>query len=119
MDIGEYEECEKLADEIIKKDPCNGNANFLKAIILMRRNDYVEGWKHYMYREKVGHKYVGGLPEYKGQKKGRLLVVAEQGIGDEITFASIMNELAKNELDITMQCDERLETLFRNHLGMK
>ena len=69
MDIGEYEECEKLADEIIKKDPCNGNANFLKAIILMRRNDYVEGWKHYMYREKVGHKYVGGLPEYKGQKK--------------------------------------------------
>ena len=117
MDIGKYEECEKLADEIIQTHPCNGNPKFMKAIILMRRNDYVEGWKHYMYREKVGHKYVGGLPEYKGQKKGRLLVVAEQGIGDEITFASIMNELAKNELDITMQCDERLETLFRRSFG--
>jgi ADP-heptose:LPS heptosyltransferase len=45
----------------------------------------------------------------------RLLVIGEQGIGDEITYASVIPDAAKHN-KITYECDKRLEGLMRRSL---
>jgi ADP-heptose:LPS heptosyltransferase len=48
----------------------------------------------------------------------KLLVIGEQGIGDEITYASVIPDAAKDN-DISYECDHRLEGLMRRSLGVE
>jgi hypothetical protein len=41
-----------------------------------------------------------------------LLVYAEQGVGDEIMFASCLSQLISDAASVTIECDQRLATLF-------
>lgn len=75
-----------------------------------------DGWNGYeamintsKYRK---HKPLGKEPYWEGQKNGRLYVKGEQGIGDEISFSSILADAAKDN-DIIFDCGEKLEGLFR------
>lgn len=58
------------------------------------------------------HKPLGKEPYWQGEKNGRLYVKGEQGIGDEISFSSILADAAKDN-DIIFDCGEKLEGLFR------
>lgn len=78
--------------------------------------NFKEGWSGYeamidtsKYRK---HKPLGNEPYWKGQKGGRLYVKGEQGIGDEISFASILEEASKDN-DIIFDCGAGLEGLFK------
>jgi tetratricopeptide (TPR) repeat protein len=42
----------------------------------------------------------------------RVLVVAEQGAGDEIMFASMVPDLARDAAKVALECDPRLMSLF-------
>lgn len=55
--------------------------------------------------------------EIKGHGK-RLIVWAEQGIGDEIMFSTLLRE-AKRDYEIIFECHARLETLFQHAAWMK
>lgn len=50
-------------------------------------------------------------PRWDGQKR-RILLVAEQGLGDEIVFASCYNELAQDVEEAWIECDPRLLPIF-------
>jgi tetratricopeptide (TPR) repeat protein len=47
---------------------------------------------------------------------GRLLLWAEQGIGDEVFFAGLLPELLKREVSVTLTADKRLHGLFARAL---
>lgn len=75
-----------------------------------------DGWAGYeamintsKYRK---HKPLGKEPYWKGEKGGRLYVKGEQGLGDEIAFSSILVDAARDN-DIILDCQEKLEGLFR------
>lgn len=55
------------------------------------------------------------VPLWKGEdlKNKKLLVWAEQGIGDEIMFSSLVNELRKSNINIIFECEPRLIEIFR------
>lgn len=53
-----------------------------------------------------------GEPRWNGEKGKRVVVFGEQGIGDEINFASCIPDLQK-DCDVVIDCDKRLEGLFR------
>lgn len=53
-----------------------------------------------------------GEGRWKGEVGGKLIVRGEQGIGDEISFASIIPDAAQDN-QITFECDKRLEGLFK------
>ncbi len=57
------------------------------------------------------------IPRWQGQPDKTVLVWAEQGIGDEIMFSSMIPELEKVSSSITVQCDTRLIELFQNSFG--
>jgi intracellular sulfur oxidation DsrE/DsrF family protein len=80
-----------------------------------------EGWE--------GHKHILGqvktraerfyenhgkmLPRWDGTPGQTVVVYGEQGIGDEISFASCIPDLVKVSKKVVLDCDHRLENLFR------
>lgn len=53
------------------------------------------------------------LPRWDGEHGKRVLVYGEQGIGDEISFASCIPDLLKVSKQVVLDCDHRLEALFK------
>ncbi len=76
--------------------------------------DWKAGWDG--YESMVGRKWRPNLsphiPYWDGTTPTNLLVEGEQGIGDEISFASILPDAYKHNR-VTLECDERLEGLFK------
>lgn len=78
--------------------------------------DWVRGWKHWdqtlgvsKHRKKLGF---GGV-DWDGKPTGRLIVYGEQGLGDEIMFASCIADVRPLVKELVIECDPRLEGLYR------
>ena len=52
-------------------------------------------------------------PEWQGEKDKRVILYGEQGIGDEICFASMLPDAIERAGHVILDIDERLEGLFR------
>jgi len=79
-------------------------------------NKYAEGWDVFRHRKLIKNvvNYTGS-PEWEGESLHgkKLLVTAEQGLGDEIMFASTIPDLSKEDGEIVLQCDPRLEAIYQ------
>ena len=83
--------------------------------------EFNEGWKQYKNRASYFSfkNHIKDCTEWNGKKFDSLLIVrGEQGIGDEIIFSSMFNDLLEIQQNITVTCDKRLiklfETSFKN-----
>lgn len=77
---------------------------------LMNRQYDWEGWG---LREPRDLLIPDLAPWWDGEEVENLLILGEQGLGDEILFASVFNEVrAKN---ITVECDKRLVPIFQKN----
>jgi hypothetical protein len=76
-----------------------------------------EGWREHAWRERVFPGSILQLPvkRWDGSplERRRIAVYAEQGIGDEIMFASCLPQLVESANAVTVQCDPRLGPLFK------
>jgi len=122
-DDGERAEARTLYDAAIKADPRNPQARLNRAILHLLNGDLKDGWRDYAARIDVPGKVpvVGGeqrlLPWTGGSlKRARLLVRAEQGVGDQILFASLISDLAARAKaeggSVVLECEPRLVSLF-------
>lgn len=105
--------CEK-AMRLAPKVP---HARFNRGQALLMQGKYREGWqdyeanlgKHLGRRERV----YGTIPRWTGEANGLTLITyGEQGIGDEVSFASCIPDLQR-ENTVIIECDHRLANLFR------
>jgi Flp pilus assembly protein TadD len=83
----------------------------------LTQGDNAPGWEDYELRHVRGGRDVRrdfGLREWDGGDPARhhVLVYAEQGLGDEIMFASCLPELARSCAGVVLECDTRLLSLF-------
>jgi hypothetical protein len=120
-DRGEIDEAFALYDRALKRDAGHAQARLNRAVLHLLRGDLKSGWRDYAARLKVPNKVPvaeHGLSKWNGGtlKRTRLLVTAEQGIGDQIMFASAMPDLlARAGADggtILLECEPRLVSLF-------
>jgi Flp pilus assembly protein TadD len=122
-DAGDRSAARTLYDKAIKADPRNSQARLNRAILHLLNGDLVEGWRDYGARKDVPNKVpvVAGeqrLAPWTGGplKRVRLLVRAEQGIGDQILFASLIPDLAARakaeDGSLVLECEPRLVPLF-------
>ncbi|MFP6721479.1 MAG: hypothetical protein VCF25_14605 [Candidatus Poribacteria bacterium] len=88
-------------------------------MLQLLQGDFENGWKQYQYRwkyEKFPSEY-REFPQpswYGSNLSGKtILVWAEQGIGDEIMFASMLNDLLQMNANIMVECEYRLVSLFQ------
>jgi tetratricopeptide (TPR) repeat protein len=120
-DGGDDGEALKLYDRALKLEPNNAQARLNRAILHLARGNLKDGWKDYAARLKVPGKVPladHGLKRWDGSsfKRTRLLITAEQGVGDHLMFASMIPELAARATaeggSLLLECEPRLRPLF-------
>jgi Flp pilus assembly protein TadD len=119
-DAGRRAEARTLYDAAIKADPANPQARLNRAILHFLNGALKDGWRDYEARLSVPGKVPvpeQRLPAWDGKlKRTRLLVRAEQGVGDQILFASLIPELqtraAAEGGSLILECEPRLLPLF-------
>ncbi len=122
-DAGDRVQARTLYDAAIRSEPRNPQARLNRAVLHLLNGDLKEGWRDYAARVDVPGKVptIGGeqrlVPWTGGPlKRTRLLVRAEQGVGDQILFASIIPDLAARAKaeggSIVIECEPRLVPLL-------
>lgn len=91
-----------------------------EALIDLLDGRFETAWEHYEARKQVSdqryqHASFASTPQWRGEAPParRLLVYGEQGLGDEIMFASMFGELAARVPRVTLLTEPRLGTLFK------
>jgi Flp pilus assembly protein TadD len=130
---------ERCAKEALELDPNNLGARETLGYVYLHQGKWVEGFGNYQLGT-IGGKYrkqPQGRPWEKGMRhedalvisdgktegatitlEGKLLVRGEQGIGDEISYASVLIDAARDH-KIIYECDSRLEGLMRRSLPVE
>jgi hypothetical protein len=85
--------------------------------MLLKRREFAAGWREYAWRVRipeVDHWRDYDYPMWQGEALSgkRLLVQAEQGLGDQIMFASCLPDVLANAQSMVLECDPRLAKLF-------
>jgi tetratricopeptide (TPR) repeat protein len=89
------------------------------AFALLQQGNYADGWQAYEARwncaESTPRRSQLPMPEWKGESLAgkSLLIHAEQGLGDEIMFASCYQELCDEAQRIVATCDPRMKTILQ------
>lgn len=97
-------------------DPENTEANWQKALALLTVGDFSEGWKYYEWRRKLAHYDTRPnvkVPEWDGLNTRHLYIHGEQGVGDEIMFLSLLDEVIKSCRDVTLEVNRKVAGIAR------
>ena len=117
FDSGQFGEASEKINALLRVHPDFDDARVVRGIRLLRRGDFAAGWADYERRDRSAgraHPAAFDYPEWDGQPLlcGTLLVCGEQGIGDQIMFASCINDLLRLIPQPIVECDSRLKILF-------
>ena len=95
--------------------PSYADAHRNMGMISLLGSDFDEGWKKYEWRLLTEKLPAFSAIRWDGsQLKGRSLCIhSEQGVGDEIMFASCLTDVLSLGSNIIIECDGRLMPLFR------
>jgi tetratricopeptide (TPR) repeat protein len=98
-------------------DPEYAQCHYNKALILLAMKYFSQGWELYEWRLKIKNMIyasVSTVLTWDGkQKVASLLVLSEQGLGDEIFYSGMLNDLRKVVDNITVCVDPRLIPLYQ------
>jgi Flp pilus assembly protein TadD len=120
-DDGDFESARTAYGEALKTDPGNVQTRLNRSVLYLLTGNLKEGWKDYAARADVPGKVPATehrLTPWTGGslKKMRLLVRAEQGVGDQVMFASCFGDLAaraaQEGASVILECEPRLASLF-------
>ncbi|WP_353860671.1 tetratricopeptide repeat protein [Azospirillum formosense] len=117
-DRGETVAAERWCRRALAAEPGHPAAAFNLGLLDLARGRLESGWRGYdarfRARELSGAARAVPVPAWEGEDPAglRLLVWAEQGIGDEIMFAGCLDELIARAAAVVVECDRRLVPLF-------
>lgn len=117
LDRGEFERGIEFANRALadNEDAFDARINRSMAYLALKR--WKEGWRDYnrnIGREKNRKEIIyGDEPRWEGKKGQNVVCYTEQGIGDEIAFASVIPDLIRDSKHVTIECDGRVEGLFK------
>jgi tetratricopeptide (TPR) repeat protein len=115
---GKIDEALALCSELLIANPDFHEARANRALLLLSKGDFGAGWRDYEARRELpayrAYEQLP-LPHWDGSNlTGKKIVVcAEQGLGDEIMFASCMPELLTAARVCILECQPKLEHLLR------
>jgi Flp pilus assembly protein TadD len=116
QELGNLEQARQILDRATELYPGDADAHFNRALCLLLDGDHRQGWTEFEWRWKRSSKQQRGFPFplWDGSPlDGRtVLVYAEQGIGDEVMFASCLPDLLQMNGQVILECEPRLAPLF-------
>jgi len=123
VDIGELTQAIDAFNQSLSINPNNPTVKTLKAQCNLGLGKFNEGWKDYEFRFDcppplwTSKKLDSKIIEWRGDRCKNLLVWAEQGIGDEIMYLSLVSDLKNYCNKLTVICDRRLHKVLRRSFG--
>jgi len=113
--LGQYEEADQACVEALKVDPNHKEASMTRGFSRIALGDLGPGWD--LYEKAVGTKHRistdYGVPQWAGEIRARVIVHGEQGLGDEIMYASCIADIADRCDAVAVDCDSRISKLLR------
>lgn len=114
---GEHERALDICDRLLGEWPDMHEAKLNRALVRLKLGRFESGWDDYEARKQVRCNYIARplpWPEWQGQSlDGKtVLVFGEQGVGDEIMFASCFGDLVTRAGHTVIECAPRLQRLF-------
>ncbi|MCW5603760.1 MAG: tetratricopeptide repeat protein [Burkholderiales bacterium] len=116
LELGKPEEALAAHRRALKLEPDSVTAHYNISLINLMRWRFREGWEDFEQRLNVNRfkAWRSCEPRWNGRAlQGRtILVMREQGLGDEIMYASCYPDLLRQSAQCHIECDPRLEHLF-------
>jgi tetratricopeptide (TPR) repeat protein len=113
FDLEQYDEAEQCF--LRAKELNNNSRHVIKNIsnFYLYRKKFTEGWKEYKKRWLITRPLQTARPEWCGDRSNkRLFVWPEQGIGDQILYASMLSELQSFPQEKIVSVDKKLLPIF-------
>lgn len=117
--LGHREQGLELLHEALRFSPDDDHTHYNLGLHRLKYGEYAAGWEGYERRRSfenfIGRYRRFPLPQWEGEPlAGRVvLVLPEQGLGDEIMFGSCLPDLAREARHVLVECDPKLEAIFR------
>lgn len=117
IELGRFDEAQQTLKPLLAQAPSDQNARWAAAVLDLLNARYETGWGHYEARESQRDPKLrpADIPEWDGTRltAGALLINAEQGLGDQIMFASCIPDALALAPACVVTCDSRLVPMFR------
>jgi len=115
--LGRFDEAGAQYDLVRAREPDNPFLKWNRSLLLLQRHQFDEGWRWYEGRllaQTDDHPRAFPFPRWRGESLAgkTVLVYAEQGLGDEIMFASCFEELLAQAGRCVIECAPKLVPIF-------
>lgn len=120
--LGRLGRAEQAFREALVARPDNPESRYSLAHVLLAAGRWGEGWPLYEARRELARLEIPGgppgVPEWRGEPVGarRLLVIGEQGFGDQLMFARFLPQIAATGARVSYLCRPRLARLIAGAL---
>lgn len=114
MELGQFKAAEPSCLAALKLDPTFKKARINYGICLLARREW-KGWDYYsdsLETPQRLRKRLGSEPDWTGAKGQSIVIRMEQGMGDEINFASMFPDAIKDCSRVVIECEGKLEGLL-------
>jgi hypothetical protein len=111
---GRLEEAEAVLRRALADEPGSAPIRHSLGMTLLQLGQYVEGWRCYEARHELTPLPAVPLPRWRGESVAgkRVLVVAEQGFGDQMLLARFIPLLAERAAEVIVAAPRVLVRLF-------
>jgi tetratricopeptide (TPR) repeat protein len=117
-EAGRIDEGIEYHKALLRKNPEYATGRYNLGMLQFKNGDVAEGYRNYearwQRREFPSKRRVFDAPRWQGEpiKGKKLLVWREQGIGDEVRFASVLQDLKELGCSVTFECSPKLSPLW-------
>ncbi len=117
LNRGEFGQCIEYANRALAENPDSQESRTNRGMGYLGLKRWREGWRDYgtnLGKDKNRKEPIyGSEVKWDGTKGLDIVCYGEQGLGDEISFASCLPDLIRDSKSVTIECDARLEGLFQ------
>lgn len=116
---GEPEKAIEYSTKALDLNPENQHALWNRALAYFEKGEYTKGWSDYDAGVRTRDRYhrfyqdIDKVPLWDGTKGKTVVVYGEQGIGDEIMFASMIPDVVR-DANVIFETHPRLYKIFRD-----
>ena len=122
--LGRSDEALASFERAIAIEPQRAEAHFARALVLLARGEYAQGWKEYDWRWKVGAFNAPARrfaqPMWQGEPRDgqTILLHGETGLGDTLMFVRYASLVAERCATVVLECQPQLKSLLAKVKGV-
>ena len=118
QDQGKLDEAREAYHEALSLNPDFADAYHNLGNLFLLQQNFTQAFELMEWRWKksclsIGSPLNSSKPSWDGKNKKKIFVWAEQGIGDEIMFGSLLPEARRSSEKLIVECDKRLIPLYK------